>query len=329
MYVRTKQGESHVLLEMPHSGKAGLAYRGYRATDGLPQNFASLVRFESAEVRKTLGFGCDAAAPALSGYSQLINSPSLSLSGIRNGLARAFVDCNRDRTEVSGLALTDADTRRHHHGVIWARTVLMGLDSEALRDEKRLNELVNTECEPVLRDPLRPKEFADLMRLGYEPYHAQIREQHRRIVERHGRCVHVALHTLPAFDVALSQGGYVCGPPARRGPLDPQNGSLPDVILIHNGYAAADPRYVNAIRDAFTEAGLVVSDGSGPFLGSNGVTKMYGDPANGVHVIGIEHVTHGGIEPRRNDGCTTVNEEKARAFQSVYRKAILNLLNGD
>jgi N-formylglutamate amidohydrolase len=291
---------------------------------GLPAGFTRLVRLESAEVRKTLGFGCDAAAPVLSGYEKLCEQ--LSLSGVRNGLARAYVDCNREITDVSGLALDGADEARHQHGVIWARTVLTSVPSETLHDAARLNELVNKNCEPLLRRPLSQKEFGNLMTAGYDPYHREISAHHRRITGLHGTCVHVALHTLPAFVVAVAQGGYACGKPAARGPLDLSGNALPDVILIHNDFAAADRRYVDAIRRAFIESGLIVSDGTGPFVGANGVTKMYGNPRNGVHVIGIEHVTHDGIEPGRHLGSTAVDKVKARTFQSAYRQAMMNLL---
>ncbi len=320
MLVISKEGASPVLLEMPHSGVHGIKNRV-----GIPDWFDLLVRHESAEVRKTLGFGVDAAAPILSGYDRLL--ATMPVSGVRTRLARALVDCNRERTEVSGLAVIGADERQHHHGVIWARTVVTGVSAETLRDERQLTETVNTKSEPVLRRPLTRREFVELLRWGYRPYHETIAAHHDRLTALHGKCVHLALHTLPAFAVATCQGGYVCGPPATRGPLDPDTGTLPDVILIHNGFAAADRRFVDAVRKAFTDAGLIVSDGSGPFLGSNGVTAMYGDPENGIHVIGIEHVTHDGIEPRRHEGDTAVANRKAVAFQSVYRQAVTNVLN--
>lgn len=320
MFVISKEGSSPVLLEMPHSGLHGLKNRV-----GLPEWFEALVRFESPEVQKTLGFGCDAAAPVLSGYDRLL--ATLPVSGVRQRLARAFIDCNRERTEVSGLAVEGADAARHHHGIIWARTVLTGVSAELLRDDQALANEVNNKAEPVLRRPLKRKEFVELLRWGYRPYHEKVADHHRRIIASHGRCVHLALHTLPAFAVTSCKGGYVCGPPAARGPLDLNAGTLPDVILIHNGFAAADRRYVDAVRAAFVGAGLVVSDGSGPFLGSNGVTAMYGDPQGGLHVIGIEHVTHDGIEPHRHEGGTSVAERKAAAFQSAYRQAVTNALN--
>src|SRR5690606_32337398 len=92
-----------VLLEMPHSGTQGLRYRGHRMVDGLPILTARLTRFESDAVRRTVAKGVDAAVPLLSGYPELVRHPQIA--GVRFTLARAFVDVNRSKEDVSGLAL--------------------------------------------------------------------------------------------------------------------------------------------------------------------------------------------------------------------------------
>ena len=70
---------------------------------------------------------------------------------------------------------------------------------------------------------------------------------------------------------------------------------------------------------------MIVSDGAGPFAGSNGVTGMYGKPAEGINVLGIEHVTHG-IETDRHLGGVNVNIVKSASMQKAYRKVCNDLL---
>jgi len=318
LYTLVCENDTPVLLEMPHSGSTGIGYENHRATDGLPKVLAQLVRFDSEAVRRTIGAGCDAAVPQMTGYKQLCNDGLAS--GIRMELARVFMDCNRARNAVSGLAVQGAPLDRDVHGVIWSQTMLLPTDIRI--DRQRLEEQVRREREPMLREPLTEADFEELLRLTYDAYHAGIREQHARIRAHHGICVHLALHSLPPFQVTMVDGGYVPGMPARRGRTEPGGETLPDVILIHDDFRAAQPRYVNAIRDVFTRAGLLVEDGTGPFLGDRGVTAEYGDPNRGIHVIGIEHVTHDGIEPERHLGGTAVDADKASAFRDAYREAV-------
>ncbi len=311
-----KEGCTPILLEMPHSGILGL-HTPYSLTPFI----AGKVNFNSPEVRKTIGFGCDAAVPAMSGYIHLMQ---YGLSGIRNDLARVFCDTNREEHEISGLALEGADNNKGHHGIVWARTVPVEVDLSLPREQ--LEEFVRTKCEPLLQKPYTLQEFSQLISEVYYPYHATIKRLHKKAVEKHGFCIHLALHSLPPVSIDLVNGGYVCGQKAKRGPYNRDKGTLPDVILIHNNFEAAERSLVETVRIAFESAGLLVEDGQGPFVGSNGVTKMYGNPYKGLHVIGIEHVTHE-TEPLRYLGNPTVNLEKAKKFQYVYEKAVMDLLH--
>jgi len=93
------------------------------------------------------------------------------------------------------------------------------------------------------------------------------------------------------------------------------------VILIHNGYKACLPEIVHAVRRAFERHGLLVDDGHGPLLGDNGMTGLYGGK-NHVNVLGIEHVTHGGEEPGRNDGVYGIKTALAVRHQRAYFSAV-------
>ena len=321
-YVRSYEGNQNILLDMPHSGTLGLELVG-----NIPEIIKSRLRFTSKAVRQTIGFGCDAAVPHMSDFLHLV--AVCGLSGVSNDLARVYCDVNRSRDEVSGLAVQGYDSYENHHGTIWSRTLLK--DADLSLSHHKLEGLVDENCERMFKSPLSTNEFRILMDEIYNPYHRALQEHHKKIVAKYGHCIHLALHSLPPVSVAKIRGGYICGKKAVRGPFDPIKNTLPDIILIHNNYQAAAKSVVDLVRLAFESAGLIVEDGRGPFLGDIGVTAIYGRPkeegrrVKGVHVIGIEHVTHD-TEPERHLGNPKVDLIQAFKYRPIYREAIENLL---
>ena len=313
IYIRYCEGSVPVLLEMPHSGLARLE------PNDLPQSIASKFNFE--EFDRIVGFGCDASVPEMTGFNDLLKE--LDTYRLHNDLARVYCDTNRDRYEASDLAFEDGSPNDHHHGVIWIRDIPVGLDlslsTEAL--EKLIRERPIT-----LKAPLTKKEFEAYMSQFYDPYHEAIRRLHKQIVAEHGYCIHLALHSMPAFSLKKICGGYVCGKKASRGRFDITKNTLPDIILIHNDHRSTLRDLVVKLKRIFRQSGrLIVEDGQGPFKGDIGVTKKYGSPFKaGVSVIGIEHVAHD-LEPERHLGRPTVNLGKAHELQSTYFEAIANL----
>ena len=308
--IHSINGTAPILLEMPHSGRIGLE----TMTD-VSEIIASKIRFDSENVRKTIGFGCDAAVPEMTGYDNLIST--FNLSGIRDDLARVYLDMNRDKKEISGLVLADIDPKKYHHGIIWARTILTGIDLS--QPIERLEKIVKNQCELLFDHPLTQGELDSFLQEFYEPYHTAIKNHHTRIKAQHGSCIHLALHSLPAVSITTVNGGYVLGEKKVKG-------ELPDIILIHNNFRSADKKIIEKIRNIFQSAGLTVENGTGPFLGDNGVTAMYGNPQQNIHVIGIEHVTFD-VEPERHLGNPMVDIDKAKKFQTVYKKIIEKLLS--
>ena len=176
IYVRSFEGNTPILLEMPHSGRVGL-----ETLNGIPDVLARKVRFVSEAVRQTIGFGCDSAVPDLSGFISQV--ASRRVWGISNDLARVYCDTNRGRNEVSGLALEGRPLNEHQNGVIWARTVPIGLD--LTRPTEELENIVDTQCERTLETPLSNNAFQTLMNEVYDPYHAEIQAHHQRIIDLH------------------------------------------------------------------------------------------------------------------------------------------------
>lgn len=239
-----------------------------------------------------------------------------TLTTLSNELSRIYTDANRDKTtDVSGRICTDFDRDKFPNGVVWARTVPRGLDFDQSHEE--ITAAARRQFEDIFETPLTRAEFDALMSEVYDPYHARIQQAHREIKEDHGEVVHLSLHTFPPVLGTAVDGGYCLGKVAERGLLDLKAGTFPDLLLIHNGFKAADRGKVEVVRRHFEKAGLIVQDGFGPFLGNNGVTGIYGDPQNGVHVIGIEHIPHG-IETGRHLGSMAFNEAAAKKNQAMY-----------
>jgi N-formylglutamate amidohydrolase len=293
---------------MPHSGRKGI-----ESLEGVPAALAQRLRTSEA-VRTSLVFGCDLAVPTMTDFDARRSDPSLTT--LSNELSRIYTDANRDKkTDISGRICEGRDPNAFPNGVVWARTVPRGLDFNQSPEEIAV--AARSQFEDIFNAPLSPEEFAALMGEVYDPYHAHIQQAHREIREQHGEVVHLSLHTFPPVLGTAVDGGYCLGKPAQRGPLDLKAGTFPDLLLIHNNFNAAGREKVEVVRRHFEKAGLIVQDGFGPFLGNNGVTGIYGDPANGVHVIGIEHIPHG-IETGRHVGSMAFDEDAASKHQAMY-----------
>lgn len=302
-------GSSRLFLEMPHSGQVGI-----QTLEGVPTTLASRLNRTSEAVRATLVFGCDLAVPTMTDFSARQKDPRLTT--LSNDLSRVFTDSNRDkRTDVSGRILKGRDRNVFPNGVVWARTVPRGLDFQ--QSPELIQVAARTQFEDIFKEPLSDEEFDTLMSQIYDPYHAHIRQAHETIRSNHGEVVHLSLHTFPPVLGTVVDGAYCLGDVAQRGQFDLKRGTFPDLLLIHNGFKAADRKYIEVVRRHFEEAGLIVQDGEGPFLGNNGVTGIYGDPKNGVHVIGIEHIPHG-IETHRHRSSMDFDAVTATKHQAMY-----------
>ncbi|OGM99984.1 MAG: hypothetical protein A3B91_03240 [Candidatus Yanofskybacteria bacterium RIFCSPHIGHO2_02_FULL_41_29] len=315
-YIYDSDGRKPVFLEIPHSGLCGLS-----TLDNVPLAIGNKIRYDSRAVKGTVNSGHDQAVPLMSACLDLASRYRLPL--IFNNLARVFCDTNRSKDQVSDWALEGGVPNEHHHRVIWARTMLSGVDLSLPMEE--LEAIVKERCEKTLSEPLNESQFDSLMKQVYDPYHTGIQFHHHASIKRHGFCIHLALHSLPPSSVRKVLGGYVTGVKASRGSFDLAKNTLPDIILIHNNYKAADKILIKLVRNAFESGGLIVEDGQGPFLDDIGITKIYGNPRRSVNVIGIEHVTHD-IELDRHLGGTRLNKGKAKEMQKYYEQAIINLL---
>ncbi|QQR54841.1 N-formylglutamate amidohydrolase [Candidatus Peregrinibacteria bacterium] len=306
--IHYNSGSSKLFLEMPHSGRLGIQDK-----EGVPDLLKTRLNATEA-VRASLVFGCDIAVPTMTQFdARRIEAHHTTLS---NDLSRIYTDPNRDKnTDCSGRIREGFDRDAFPNGVIWTRTVPRGLNFELSPEE--VAEQARAQFEDIFNAPLSSDEFDALMREVYDPYHAHIRETHEAIRGQHGEVIHLSLHTFPPVLGTVVDGGYSLGKPARPGLYDVQAGTFPDLLIIHNDFKAASREKVEVVRRHFKRAGLIVQDGFGPFLGSNGVTGLYGNPEQGVNVIGIEHIPHR-IETGRHLGSMSFDEDEAKKHQAMY-----------
>jgi N-formylglutamate amidohydrolase len=186
----------------------------------------------------------------------LISSgPDLGMTLLRAGYARAYLDVNRDPSELDPCLFYDAPTRQHKLsdrvkaglGVV-PRMVGIGMDiypnkipiAEALRRIAHI----------------------------HMPYHAKLTDLAAQSMAAHGYAVLLDWHSMPS------------GAVAEKGRL------APDIVLGDRHGLACDPALTQLIRDAFRAHGLrvVVND---PYAGGY-TTERYGQPFAGVHTLQIE-----------------------------------------
>lgn len=120
--------------------------------------------------------------------------------------------------------------------------------------------------EPIYRDKLSFTEAERRVRGVWEPFHARLAALIGEIRATHGGVVLLDLHSMPE----LSLAGL---PPA-------------DIVLGDAHGASADPALVARIAALFTAQGLRVRRNH-PYAGGY-ITRHYGTPAAGVHVVQIE-----------------------------------------
>lgn len=220
-----------VIFASPHSGRVYPADMLRRTRLTLDQIRSSEDAYIDDFARLSTGFG----APVL-------------LAGV----ARAYLDLNRDPTELDP-ALIDGVPRTGHNpriacglGVI-PRVVGQG---RAIYDGK----LTLDEAQ------------ARIARI-WRPYHAALEQLMRDTHRRFGKAILIDLHSMPRDSL--------------RG-ISPR----PEIVLGDCYGRSASSEIVDAIRAAFDRAGFVTACNT-PFAGVY-IARTYGAPASGFHCVQVE-----------------------------------------
>lgn len=175
----------------------------------------------------------------------------LGATTVRTRLCRAVIDVNRD---PSGASLYPGQ----------ATTGLCPLTS--------------FDGEPLYRDAQGPAaaDIAKRLQRWFEPYHAALRTQVRRLKNQHARLVLYDAHSIRSRVPRLFEG------------------ELPNLNIGTYRGASCDPALTRAIEAACRDPRFTrVTDGR--FIGG-WTTRRYGDPAQGVHAVQMELACRGYLD---------------------------------
>lgn len=119
--------------------------------------------------------------------------------------------------------------------------------------------------EPIYRRRLSFAEAEYRVRAVWEPFHAALADQIAATRRSFGACLVLDCHSMPS---------HPAGPP------------LPDIVLGDAHGTAANPRAVRAVEAALQRLGFSVRRND-PYAGGY-ITRAYGKPREGVHVVQME-----------------------------------------
>ncbi|MFQ5623983.1 MAG: N-formylglutamate amidohydrolase [Paracoccaceae bacterium] len=226
---------SCVVFNSPHSGAE------------YPSYFLERSRLDPKAIRSSE----DAYVDELFASAVQYGAPVLSAR-----LPRAYVDLNRSEDELDPSLVAGAPKK----GVNPRIAAGLGVIPRVVGDGKSISDRKISRYEADRR-----------LRLGYRPYHRQLRQLIDAQNKRHGLVILFDCHSMP--HEALAQAPSI----AR---------SHPDIILGDRFGAACERWITEATAEAFVAAGFTVVRNT-PFAGGY-ITQHYGRPSHGVNAIQIE-----------------------------------------
>jgi N-formylglutamate amidohydrolase len=156
------------------------------------------------------------------------------------------------------------------------------------------------EGQDIYRRPLPVTEALARIDACYRPYHARLRQLITATRAQFGFCVLLDVHSMPSTGLDLDHAGRA------------------DVILGDRFGTSAGADIMQAVEDAFRQAGLAVGRNR-PYAGGY-ITEHYGQVRTGVHAVQIEinralYMNEARIEPLRLDQFEHV---VAHAFDMLF-----------
>ena len=183
-------------------------------------------------------------------------APQFGAPLLRAHVPRAFVDLNRAEDELDP-ALIEGVRRAGHNPRIASG---LGVVPRVVANGKA-----------IYRGKIHLSEAERRIETYWRPYHTALARQLAEARALFGQSILVDCHSMPheAMDSVARSG-------IRR----------PDVVLGDRFGASASETIVDAIEQAFTAAGLVVTRNT-PFAGAY-ITQAYGRPSNRCHAVQVE-----------------------------------------
>lgn len=183
-------------------------------------------------------------------------APAFGAPILKAGAPRAFVDYNRSSDELDPALISGVKWTGNNPRVASGLGVIPRVVSNA---------------RPIYRGKLQADEAEQRLKSYWHPYHRALQGLLDEARSTFGKAILVDCHSMP--HEALEN-------------VRLKNGKRPEIVLGDRFGASAHPEIVDAIDDAFSAAGFVVSRNS-PFAGAY-VTQNYGRPSRGQHAVQIE-----------------------------------------
>jgi len=182
--------------------------------------------------------------------------PGLGLPLLAAQFPRAFCDVNREAWELDPTMFVD---RLPDYVNAASPRVSAGLGTIA--------RIVGT-GEPIYRHKMRFAEAQERVVDCWQPYHDALRGLIETTLRKFGTCLLIDCHSMPS------------APPQRGGPF------LPDIVLGDVHGTSCAPQMAAFMETRLTRLGLKVRRND-PYAGGY-ITRHYGRPRDGVHVMQIE-----------------------------------------
>lgn len=187
---------------------------------------------------------------------QLFSSAPACGAPILSAIApRAFVDLNRCPTDLDANLLDGATGQPANARVAAGLGVVPRIVAEGVA---------------IYDGKLSLTDALTRIRRWHRPYHGKLQMLLQAARNTFGEALLIDCHSMPSGAVALSH----------------RRGAAVDVVLGDRFGASADPKFVDAIEEAFVSAGFRV-ERNAPFAGGY-ITERYGRPDLGVSAVQIE-----------------------------------------
>ncbi|MCB0407588.1 MAG: N-formylglutamate amidohydrolase [Bdellovibrionales bacterium] len=202
---------------------------------------------------------------------------------------RYFADLNRIPEDIDEDSVQGASTKSGTHttGFIWVTT---------------------TKGDPLLKSPIDPELFRQIILKYWQPFHDQVRGQYEKFQSLGFKKIYqLDAHSMPSLGTEKHRD-----PGERRAEI---------VISDQNG-KSCEGAYRELVIGAYKNAGFQVKE-NWPYVGGR-VTQTYGQPSLGQHCIQVEL----NRALYMNEETKKINEKEASIIQIKIQKALAEIYEG-
>lgn len=238
--IRAVPGRTALVLDSPHSGVA------YPGDFNFSSDFSALRMAEDTHVEKLYDF-----------------APALGVSWIEALFPRSYLDANRDLSEIDVALFDEA----------WPGVV--SNDEKVLSKVKLGKGLIwrtTDDGAPIYQRALSVAEVQNRIQNCWQPYHDAVAVAIDAAHARHGYCIHINCHSMPA--IAAAQATAFPGE------------AHADFVIGDRDGSTADPKLSNLICQHLRALGYSVAYNH-PYKGVE-LVRRYSDPARHRHGIQVE-----------------------------------------